>query len=172
VQHSDRSPTTTHHSLARNAIVAEARSWIGTPYHHQASVKHVGCDCLGLVRGVWRALVGPEPEAIPGYSSDWGEVSGQETLLAAARRHLIEIDPAAARPGDILVFRMRPGRMAKHAGIVVGCAGPEGGNLKFIHAQEGGPVCELALSPWWQARIAAAFALPEVLRDKSLLEQD
>jgi hypothetical protein len=59
--------------------------------------------------------------------------------------------------------------MAKHAGIVVGCAGPQGGNLKFIHAQEGGPVCELALSPWWQARIAAAFALPEVLRDKSLL---
>ena len=161
MQHSDRSPTTTHHSLARNAIVAEARSWIGTPYHHQASVKHVGCDCLGLVRGVWRALVGPEPEAIPGYSSDWGEVSAQETMLAAARRHLVEIDLAAAGPGDIVVFRMRPGRMAKHAGILASAS-------TFIHAQEGGPVCEVALSPWWQARVVAAFALPGVLRDESL----
>lgn len=153
------SPTTTHNLLARSAIVAEARSWIGTRYHHQASVKHVGCDCLGLVRGVWRALVGPEPEAIPGYSSDWGEVSAQETLIAAARRHLIEIDPTAARPGDVLVFRMRPGRMAKHAGILASAS-------TFIHAQEGGPVCEIALSPWWQARVAAAFAFRGVQQEQ------
>jgi len=42
-----------------------ARSWIGTPYVHQASVKGVGCDCLGLLRGVWRELVGAEPEKMP-----------------------------------------------------------------------------------------------------------
>lgn len=141
----------------RVAIVAEARSWIGTPYHHQASVKHVGCDCLGLVRGVWRALLGPEPESIPGYSRDWGEVGAQETMLGAARRHLIEIDVAEAQPGDVLVFRMRRGRVAKHAGIVADCHGPTG---SFIHAQEGGPVCQVALSPWWRARVAAAFAFP------------
>ena len=45
------------HTLSRAAIVAEARAWIGTRYCHQASVKGVGCDCLGLVRGVWRACV-------------------------------------------------------------------------------------------------------------------
>jgi len=39
-------------------IVAEARRWIGTPYRHQASLIGVGCDCLGLVRGIWRAVVG------------------------------------------------------------------------------------------------------------------
>jgi NlpC/P60 family putative phage cell wall peptidase len=142
----------------RAAIVAEARSWIGTPYHHQASVKHVGCDCLGLVRGVWRALLGPEPEPVPGYSRDWGEVGAQETMLGAARRHLIEIDAAEARPGDVLVFRMRRGRVAKHAGIVADCHLP---TASFIHAQEGGPVCEVAFSPWWRARIAAAFAFPD-----------
>jgi cell wall-associated NlpC family hydrolase len=38
--------------ISRSAIVAEARTWIGTPYRHQASLKGVGCDCLGLVRGV------------------------------------------------------------------------------------------------------------------------
>ena len=154
------------------AIVAEARSWIGTPYHHQASLKRVGCDCLGLVRGVWRALLGTEPEAIPGYTSDWGEAGAQETLLAAARRHLIEIDPAEAGPGDVLVFRMRRGRMAKHVGIAAegewrmahGETGMAGSNRlsRFIHAQEGGPVCEVALSPWWRGRVAAAFAFPGV----------
>src|SRR5215207_7343246 len=43
------------HSLmtTREQIVAAARGWIGTPYHHQASVKGVGCDCLGLIRGLW-----------------------------------------------------------------------------------------------------------------------
>lgn len=141
--------------LTRAAIVAEARSWIGTPYHHQASLKGVGCDCLGLVRGVWRALLGREPEAVPGYSSDWGEVSAEEAMLTAARRHMTEIDASEAGAGDVLVFRMRPGRVAKHAGILAGAT--------FIHAQEGGPACEVPLSPWWRARIAAAFLFPGAL---------
>jgi NlpC/P60 family putative phage cell wall peptidase len=50
-------------SNLERAVVAEAMDWIGTPYRHQASRKGVGCDCLGLVRGVWRALYGREPEA-------------------------------------------------------------------------------------------------------------
>ncbi len=44
------------------AVVVEALSWVGTPYRHQAAQKGVGCDCLGLVRGVWRALYGSELE--------------------------------------------------------------------------------------------------------------
>jgi NlpC/P60 family putative phage cell wall peptidase len=49
----------------REQIVAAARGWLGTPYHHQASVKGVGCDCLGLIRGLWRELLGDEPETLP-----------------------------------------------------------------------------------------------------------
>jgi NlpC/P60 family putative phage cell wall peptidase len=41
--------------MTRIRIGAEARAWIGTPDRHQASLKGMGCDCLGLVRGVWRA---------------------------------------------------------------------------------------------------------------------
>ena len=52
-------------SVEREVIVAAARRWIGTPYRHQASLIHVGCDCLGLVRGVWREVIGDEPEAAP-----------------------------------------------------------------------------------------------------------
>lgn len=42
--------------VTREAVIAAARSWLGTPYHHQASRKGVGCDCLGLIRGIWREL--------------------------------------------------------------------------------------------------------------------
>jgi NlpC/P60 family putative phage cell wall peptidase len=53
------------------AIVSEARAWIATPYVHQQATKGAGCDCLGLVRGVWRAVMGTEPERPPAYSMDW-----------------------------------------------------------------------------------------------------
>jgi len=71
-------------------IVAAARAWIGTPYRHQASVKGVACDCLGLVRGVWRDCLGPEPEAAPPYGASWAESAapGTDPLAEAAGRHL------------------------------------------------------------------------------------
>ena len=46
----------------RDEIVRAARRYIGTPYHHQAALAGAGCDCLGLIRGVWRDLYGAEPE--------------------------------------------------------------------------------------------------------------
>lgn len=155
-------------TVSRAAIVAEVRAWIGTPYHHQASRRGAGCDCFGLVRGVWRALYGPEPEAVPAYSRDWGSVTGKEALIATARRHLVEIAPRAIAPGDVVVFRIRGGRVAKHAGIVSavagGVAGAAGGadaaGDRFVHAQEGAPVCEVTLSPWWRRRIVGAFSFP------------
>lgn len=145
--------------ITRTAIVAEAMSWIGTPYHHQASLKGAGCDCLGLVRGVWRALVGPEPETLPAYSRDWG--IGAETLLEGARRSLVEVPLAQISAGDVLVFRMRRGRPAKHCGIV----GDGGG---FIHAWDAAPeVCRTSLDEWWSAKIAAAFVFPGVAEGAS-----
>lgn len=139
--------------IARAEIVREALSWCGTPYRHQASVRGIGCDCLGLVRGVWRALYGREAELPPGYSPDWAETAGDEPLLEAARRHLVAIAIADARAGDVLVFRYRPAVSAKHVAIL---ATPD----TMIHAADGAPVAEVALTPWWRRRIAAAFAFP------------
>ena len=55
-------------------VVGAARGWIGTPYVHQASVRGAGCDCLGLLRGVWREVIGAEPETPPAYTPDWAEL--------------------------------------------------------------------------------------------------
>ena len=66
-------------------VIVAARAWLGTPYHDQASLKRVGCDCLGLARGVWREVVGPEPFPIPPYSRDWSETGPREVLAESAR---------------------------------------------------------------------------------------
>lgn len=133
--------------------MAIARSWLGTPYHHQASLRGVGCDCLGLLRGIWREIHGVEPENPPAYTSDWAEVSGEETLIAAGRRHMTGIDPVEAGPGDVLMFRWRPHLPAKHVGLLC----PDD---CVIHAQEGVGVVEFMLSPWWRRHVAAAFRFP------------
>jgi len=147
--------------ITRTAIIAEARSWIGTPYRHQASLKGVGCDCLGLVRGVWRALLGEEPQRAPPYSRDWAEASGAETLAQAARAHLIEIAPAEFAPGDVLLFRYRDRYPAKHAAVITAC--DPGGPALMVHAHDGAAVAEVAIAPWWRRRLAYAFRFPGVI---------
>ena len=136
--------------LRAETIVEAARSWIGTPYVHQASLRGVGCDCLGLLRGVWRELVGDEPEKPVSYSPDWSEANGEETLAEAGFRHFDPILMKEAGAGDIVLFRWRPTLPAKHVGILTTPA-------SMIHAHEGAAVCEVPLAAWWQRRIAFAF---------------
>lgn len=142
-------------TLTRATIVDAARAWIGTPYHHQASRRGIGTDCLGLVRGVWRDLYGSDAETPPAYSRDWAEAGGQETMLDAASRHLVRIPLSEIEPGDVVVFRLRSGVVAKHAAIIV-CPST------MVHAMEGVPVCEVSLSHWWRRRIAGAFRFPDL----------
>jgi NlpC/P60 family putative phage cell wall peptidase len=146
--------------MTPDIIIATARTWLGTPYHHQAAVKGAGCDCLGLVRGVYEELHGTPAETPPPYSRDWAEAAATETMLEAAGRHLHRVDPREARPGDVLIFRMRPGAMAKHAAIL--SAGPlPAATARMIHAIEGAPACEVHLNSWWRRRIAAVFRFPD-----------
>ncbi len=142
-------------------VVILARTWLGTPYHHQASVRGHGCDCLGLVRGVYRELYGRDAEAPPAYSRDLAEATGTETLIEAARRHLVEVEPFEAPAiGDVLIFRLRPGAMAKHCGIITNLPGANRWG-RMIHAFESGPVCEVSMHRWWDDRIAVSFRFPE-----------
>lgn len=139
-------------SVARSDIVREARRWIGTPYRHQASVLGAGCDCLGLVRGVWRAVLGPEPEAPPPYGPDWSE-AGAELMHAAVSRWLAPAPTAS--PGDVCLFRMRPDAPMKHAAILT-----EPGRI--VHAYWGRAVVESRMTAFWRARLAAVFSFPGV----------
>lgn len=140
-------------TVSREEIIAEARSWLGTPYRHQASRKDVGCDCLGLLRGVWRGVSGKEPELPPPYSADWAEASRAESLAEAARRHLVEIPLDAIAPGDVLLFRWRAHLPAKHCAIL-------SASDRMIHAHDGAAVAEVYFASWWRRRLAYAFRFP------------
>lgn len=135
--------------------MAEALSWLGTPYRHQGDRKGIGCDCLGFIRGVWRALYGRELENPGSYAPDWAEAGGGELLLAGVRRNFIERPLPSVRPGDLLLFRWRPHLPARHLGILVA-------EDRFAHAYEGATaVTSSALVPQWRRRIAAVFSFPE-----------
>lgn len=154
--------------VTRAGAAALARSWIGTPYMHQASAKGQGTDCLGLIRGVYRELYGRDPALPPPYTPDWNERrSTEEPLLSAARRHLVEAPPSppgplppgkrergeGPQPGQILIFRILTDGPAKHCGIAAGAD-------RFIHAYAGRAVVESWLSRWWLERLAGVFDFP------------
>ena len=143
--------------MTAHPITILARGWLGTPYQHQASLKGVGSDCLGLVRGLWRERFGVEPEVPPAYAPDWAEAGLEETLANAGRRHLIEIPLLVFEEGDVLLFRWKPHLPAKHAGIATS-------RSTMIHAQEGVAVSEVSLNGWWLSRLAFAFRFPDELK--------
>ncbi|WP_245412867.1 NlpC/P60 family protein [Oceaniradius stylonematis] len=138
----------------RMAIVAAARRWIGTPYRHQAARRGVGCDCLGLVAGVWADVYGAMPDYDRSYSADWAESAGAgEPLLGACKARCSAVFVGDEQAGDLLVFRWSPHVAAKHLAIMAAPA-------MMIHARERHAVCETALTHWWKRRLAAVFAFP------------
>ena len=142
-------------------VVAIAESWLGTPYLHQASVRGIGTDCLGLARGIWRDLHGAEPVTPPPYTRDWGESSGREVMWEAARAFLIEIPVGAAEPGALILFRMVAGAPAKHCGILVpGVTSGPNDQVALIHARETTGVTREPFTLPWRRRAVAAFLFP------------
>lgn len=141
--------------IRRHQIIQIARTWIGTPYHHQASLRGVGVDCIGLVRGVYRELYGSEAQDVPAYSGDWGDSNGNEDLLEAGRRNLVEIPLEDAGVGDVVALRWVASSVAKHAVIL-------SEDDRMIHAYDRSLVAEVCISDWWRRKMVAAFQFPGV----------
>jgi NlpC/P60 family putative phage cell wall peptidase len=114
----------------RQAVVAEALTWLGTPYHHHARVKGVGVDCAQLLCAVYEAC-GCVPHIDPGnYAHDWHLHRGEEIFIewlekAGARK------VQAPAPGDVVLFKY--GRAFSH-GAVVAC---RHGAAAAVHAYVG-----------------------------------
>jgi NlpC/P60 family putative phage cell wall peptidase len=135
-------------------IITTARTWLGTPYHHQGSVKGVGCDCVGLVRGVYREVYNVEPPELINYSVDWGDANGNEDMVEAANKYLIPIKVEDADAGSVILIRWKLRRVAKHCMILTS-------KEKAIHAYNNAPVSEIWLNQWWRDKIVYAYNFPE-----------
>ncbi|MDF2097320.1 C40 family peptidase [Aquibaculum arenosum] len=129
---------TTQGDLAA-AIVAEARGWIGVRYRHQGRLKASGVDCVGLAVGVARELGLAVADRL-----DYPRRPDPETLRAGLAEQLLEIDPAAALPGDLL--RLAPGGKATHVGI---CSRLADGRPGLIHAYA---PCRRVVEHGWDGR--------------------
>ena len=91
--------------LTNDKALEIARSWIGTPYRHQCSLKGEGTDCLGLLRGVYRELYSTgDPKEMPNYSMSWNEHLSTDPLIEATREFLDEFPLKAHIPGKVLLF--------------------------------------------------------------------
>ena len=140
--------------MKRAAIITEARSWLGTPYHHQAALKGVGCDCIGLLRGIFAAF-GGIVDLPADYSPTWHVHRAEERLRDGLERYGQEVPLLSARPGDILLFGVGRGPAA-HGAVLIE---PE----IMIHAYaEAGSVVASRLAGRWLAWRRAAFAFPGV----------
>jgi len=101
-------------AAARAAVVAEARSWIGTPYHHAADVKGHGVDCAMLLVRVYCDLGLVEPFDPRPYTRDWFLHRNEERYLKCLLKLSREI--REPKDGDVVLFRI--GRCFAHAGVV------------------------------------------------------
>jgi len=138
----------------RTQIRDRALEWVGTPYHHQACLKGVGADCVGLLRGVFIETYGYDPEKPPTYSPAWGESTKDELLLQAAGKYLTPVSGLNWGVSDVLVFRIRNAASAKHCAIVVG-------DNKMIHAVSGRAVFVAGINAWAK-QIAGTFSFPNL----------
>ena len=139
---------------SRMDAVLEARAWLDTPFHHQASVKGVGCDCIGLIKGVGVALglVDYDP------ASPVAQAFGNYSMLPNSRRMreglatwLVPIAVADTTLADILF--MAWGREPQHVAIIT--------DKGIIHSNSGvGKVVEHVLDESWRRRIVAAYRYP------------
>ncbi len=97
-------------------VLAEATSWLGTPWHHEAGVKGAGVDCAMLLVRVF-AAVGAIPHIDPRpYPMDHMLHSGQERFLGWLQQFADPVITGDPQPGDVVVYRV--GRCYSHAAIV------------------------------------------------------
>lgn len=127
----------------RAEVIAEARTWLATPFVHQGRVRGLGVDCLGVVAMVGRAL------GLTAYDrTDYGRIPNPRRMRAELRAHLDEIQIAAAGPGDIV--HMAWTRQPMHLGILT--------ELGILHAYSAIPaVVEHPLDDAWRGRIRFAY---------------
>lgn len=129
------------------AIVAEARRWIGTPFHWGQSCRGAGCDCYGLVTGVARELGLPEAEATFAKLQGYQKVDG--ILLKLGLSETFD-EAAEMEAGDVLLLRVSG--KAQHLAIYAG----EG---RMIHSYGSGPsrVVEVPMGHIWRTATESAW---------------
>jgi cell wall-associated NlpC family hydrolase len=110
----------------RKAVVAEALSWQGTPYHHQAAVKGAGTDCAMFPLAVMQA-VGLIPDSVKliEYAAQWHLNQSQELYIEWVQK-LGGVETPDYTPGNLVLYKL--GRTFCHGALILDWP-------KVIHAE-------------------------------------
>jgi NlpC/P60 family putative phage cell wall peptidase len=131
-------------------VVRVARTWLGTPYHHQGRVKGAGVDCAGLLVGVAKEL-GLSDFDVTGYS---GRPNG-DSLTRVCQEQMTPITLEKLSAGDVLLFKFEA--HAGHLGIFIG-------DNTLIHSyMPRRQVVEHSLDARWWSLVAGQYRLPGVI---------
>lgn len=133
-------------TVTRDTVVAEARTWLGTPYRHQGRQRGLSVDCAGLVLGVASALgLCPDDfQDAEGYSR-----RPDGTLQPYCDRHMDRITVDEARAGDVVLFQWNG--QASHMGILTG-------RFVLLHAWAiNRRVCEHDMDDRWMAQVQTFY---------------
>lgn len=103
--------------LARDRVVAVARSFIGTPYHDCAKLKGIGVDCATSIALIFVEAGLEQDIPIPAYSPQWYLHKDAELYLQFVEQYAREIEADKAQPGDLVLYKF--GRCFAHGGIIV-----------------------------------------------------
>jgi NlpC/P60 family putative phage cell wall peptidase len=102
----------------RAAVIAEARSWMGTPWRHRANVKGQAVDCAMLMRECFVRTGVLAPFEVPPYPKSWFMHRQEEWLLEwVLKLGGRELPLEKATPGDLLMYKY--GHCYGHLGLLV-----------------------------------------------------
>lgn len=142
--------------MKREDVINEARQWIGCRWEHQACLKGVACDCVGLVRGVHEQLTGDSFSGDYDYPATWHLFKREEKLYEECKKYMNEIPIEDIQPGDILLFAFRPRFPAHHLAILTD-------ENTIIHSyMDVGRVVETSYNAEWKKMTRYAFRFKEL----------
>lgn len=136
--------------MTRADVIAEALTWVGTPWRHQACLKGVAVDCIGLIAGVALACGSADAQRFMDTPAcrNYGRTPDPTVLLAACAEFMDPTD--APVPGDVLVLRFEIEPM--HFAFLM----PAG---YILHAWSSFGVVHHRYNDTWRGRTLGAWSL-------------
>ena len=141
-------------AVTRQMVVAEARSYLGTPFHDQARVKGVGIDCLGLLVGIAKTF------KFADYDTTDYHIPNPKVMKQKLDEYLDPVPPSSIQVADVLYLRSE--RSPQHLAVVVEIH-PE---LRIVHAfnwPKVMKVVETNAGEYWMRRLAGAYRFRGVI---------
>lgn len=131
--------------ITREQLISEARSWLGTPFHHQGRVKGAGVDCVGVLVKTLSIF-----NLLTVDNTNYSRNPNGDYLIRMCELYFNPIPMDEILPGDILVFAW--GKEPQHLALYT--------DIGILHAHvRVKKVVEHIYDDPWKKRTVAAYRI-------------